>query len=96
MAKIVKTRRRIKKSVIWASWVLALIMCFIIQVFLRSYNDSLAIQNQKIQEEIVRIKSESELIKVDIQKLKSQDRINQVASANNMKVDKNNVISINE
>lgn len=63
-----KTRRRIKKSVIWASWVLALIMCFIIQVFLRSYNDSLAIQNQKIQEEIVRIKSESELIKVDIQK----------------------------
>lgn len=99
MAKITRTRTRIKRSVVYTTYlviammIVASLMC---QIFLRSYNDSLAVKNQKKQDEILRLKNENELIKQEIQKLISQDRIFKVAQSNNLKINQDNAVVVRE
>ncbi len=63
-------------------------------LFLRSYNNSLSVQTQRIEEKIVALKSENEAIQTQIQTLSSRDRVTAIAEDAGMEMNQDNVVTV--
>lgn len=99
MAKIIKTRIKQKLNLprlVFMFFIFSIFLSLASSIFLRSYNQNLTKTVQKKEYEIKRINIESDLIKVDIQLLESQERIFKVAEANKMIINQDNVVLVRE
>ncbi len=97
MAKIVKTKKR--KSLKFQNFTLFFlfvsgILYMFSSLFLRSYNNSLSLENQKIIAEIKTLEIENEAITIAIQNLSTRDRVVAIANENGLTLDQSNIITI--
>jgi|GEM_PF-202664 len=96
-----KTKKKAKKSLKLYSFSGILLLCSAFlylcsSLFLRSYNNALSTQKQKIDSEIAVIETQNDAITVEIQTLSTKERIDEVALSSGMSVDQNNIITVGE
>lgn len=102
MAKIVKTKkkRKLKKFNLGKFTILFLFFSglsfFTSSLFLRSYNNNLSSNVQKIQDEITTLTSQNKTMEVENSTLATRDRVDQIISDSGMSVNQDNVITISE
>ncbi|MBQ7992505.1 MAG: hypothetical protein IJM63_09655 [Solobacterium sp.] len=63
-------------------------------LFLRSYNNSLSTQAQEISRQIAVLELQNDAVSVEIAKLASADRVDEIAANNGLSRNSSNVISI--
>lgn len=97
MAKIVK-RKKVKRlrlqNFTVVLFLFAAICSLSSRLFLRSYNNSLSVEKQKIDSEIASIQTANEAYVVDIQSLSSRDRIESIASDAGLDNNSSNIVTV--
>ncbi|MEA4874184.1 hypothetical protein [Anaerorhabdus sp.] len=97
MAKIVK-KKKVKRLRLQNFTVVLFLFAAICslgsRLFLRSYNNSLSVEKQKIDTEIATIQTANEAYRVDIQTLSSRDRIESIASDAGLDNNSNNIVTV--
>lgn len=97
MAKIVK-KKKVKKIRLQNFTVMLFLFAALSSLgsslFLRSYNNSLSVEKQKIDVEIATIQTENEAVRVQIQTLSSRDRVVSIATEAGMGLDQGNIVTI--
>lgn len=97
MAKIVK-KKKVKKIRLQNFTVVLFLFATLSSLgsslFLRSYNNSLSVEKQKIDVEISAIQTENEAVRVQIQTLSSRDRVVSIAADAGMGLDQGNIVTI--
>ena len=63
-------------------------------LFLRSYNNSLSTRIQEINNEIVLVETQNDALEVEISKLVSVDRIDEIAANGGLTRNQNNIVRI--
>ncbi len=66
----------------------------VLQLFLRSYNNSLSAETQRLQQTIAELNLENSTAKTDIQNLEKRDHVTEVAGNDGMTNDSDSVITI--
>ena len=99
MARIVKVRKPAKRRIdLWHLSVI--IFCasaavyLMSSLFLRSLNNSLTVQIQETQKEISLLEMQNESINLEIARLASMDRVDEIASKNGLSRNTDNIIRI--
>ena len=92
-----KKQRRIKYNrvlslVTFLSFTLYLFTC----LFLQSYNNDLSMQLQSIKGDITTIKDNNNSLKINIQSLSSNNRVQDIAGEAGLSLNQNNIISISK
>ena len=100
MARIVKTKKT-KKAFQLQNFALMLLLFssalyLASSLFLRSYNNRLSTQKQSVENQIAVLELQNKSAEVEIAKLSSADRIDEIASANGMTVNQDNIIMITD
>ena len=95
MAKIIRKKRTLRiERVAVALFVLACGLSLASSLFLRSFNNSLSMQVQKIESEIAALETENEAAQVAIQNLSTKDRVLSVATEEGLTINSVNVVTI--
>lgn len=97
MAKIVKKKKvkRLRLQNFTVVLFLFATLCSLgSRLFLRSYNNSLSVEKQKIDTEIASIQTANEAYLVDIQSLSSRDRIESIASDAGLDNNSSNIVTV--
>lgn len=97
MPKYVARRRRIKKNNFFRFLFLTtLIMWLAVNLFLRGYNSNLSVAVQKINNETAQLRSDNELLTIEISKSASFNNVSKTAQAAGLNTDQKNVVVIPE
>ena len=97
MARLVKKTRKIKRNfdgIYVMISVVMFILYLISSLFLRTVNNALATQVQKVKSETAALELQNNAIAVETQKLLVADRINKIASKNGMKRNQGNITTV--
>ena len=97
MAKIVRTKRRKKFKLMTFAFTFFVFsgLCFLASsLFLRTYNNSLSSRKQAIEAQIAAVEVENNAVKVEIQQLITQDRVDNIADENGLRLDQNSIVAI--
>ena len=97
MAKIVKVKK--KRSMRLQVFTLlffsvSLVMYLCSSLFLRSINNSLSTQKQKIETQIAALKVENDAVKVAIQGLSNRERVVSIATDAGLSMNQSNIVTI--
>lgn len=95
MAKIIRKKRTLRiERVAMALFVVACGLSLASSLFLRSFNNSLSMQVQKIESEIAALETENEAAQVAIQNLSTKDRVLSLATEEGLAMNSVNVVTI--
>ena len=95
MAKIIRKKRTLRiERVAIVLFVLACGLSLVSSLFLRSYNNSLSMQVQKMETEIAKLETANEAAQVAIQNLSTKDRVLTVATEEGLTMNSVNVVTI--
>lgn len=72
------------------------IVFFASSLGLKVYNNSLSIQQQSIEEQIIAMQTQNDSLEVEIRQLASADRVNEVAASNGMSYNQNSIITVSD
>ncbi len=100
MARIVKTKKK-RRSFQLQNFAAMLflfsgMLYLASSLFLRSYNNRLSTQKQSIENQIAAIEIQNKATEVEIAKLSSADRIDEVAASNGLTVNQENISMITD
>ncbi len=100
MARIVKTKKKRRTFQLqnFTAMLLFVSVAFYLAsvLFLRSYNNRLSTEKQKIDSQIATLEIENKAVEVEIARLSSADRIDQIATVNGLTVNQDNIIMITD
>lgn len=95
MAKIVKKRKKLKLEGLAVTLLcIASVFSIASSLFLRTYNNSLSAKTQSVDRQISALQSENEALKVQVQSLSTRDRVMDIAQADGMVQNQNNVVTV--
>ena len=95
MAKIIRKKRTLRiERVAIVLFVFACGLSLVSSLFLRSYNNSLSMQVQKMETEIAKLETANEAVQVAIQNLSTKDRVLTVATEEGLTMNSVNVVTI--
>ena len=95
MAKIIRKKRTLRiERVAIVLFVFACGLSLVSSLFLRSYNNSLSMQVQKMETEIAKLETANEAAQVAIQNLSTKDRVLTVATEEGLTKNSVNVVTI--
>lgn len=98
MAKIVKKTRKRRKLNLKNITVLVLFVAVVLSLasslFLRSYNNSLSVNVQRIDVQIAKLVEENEEYQIQIQTLSSRDRVTSIAASGGLEMNQDNITTI--
>ena len=95
MAKIIRKKRTLRiERVAIVLFVFACGLSLVSSLFLRSYNNSLSMQVQKMETEIAKLETANEAAQVAIQNLSTKDRVLTVATEEGLTMKSVNVVTI--
>ena len=95
MAKIIRKKRTLRNDrVAIALFVFACALSLVSSLFLRSYNNSLSMQVQKMESEIAALETANEAAQVAIQNLSTKDRVLSLAAEEGLTMNSVNVVTI--
>lgn len=63
-------------------------------LFLRSYNNELSTKAQEISSQIAVLETQNDAVRIDIQTLGNYNRVEEIAAADGMSMNPNNIITI--
>lgn len=72
----------------------SVIAFFVSSLGLKTYNNSLSIQKQAMEEQIVSTKTQNDSLESEIRQLASSDRVNQVAASNGLSYNQSSITSV--
>lgn len=96
MASIRKKRRNAASRLLWIYVLLCVCIYVLVNVFMNSSNNSLAVDIQSKKEQIEALKVENQQLDVEIQTLRNKDRIYTIAKESGLEQIQNNIINIKE
>ncbi len=97
MRRVVKKKRVLRmERVSMAILVCAVLMSMLSSVFLRAYNNELAMDIQQIENEIMSIQAENEIYEVAVQNLSNKDRVMDIAEMEGLALNQSRVITVSK
>lgn len=98
MAKMIK-KKKLKRRVSLPGVAVVLFLFSTIayissSLFLRSHNNTLSSEKQRIESEIAAIQTQNDALRVVIQSLSARDRVDYIATENGLKLDQDNIVTI--
>lgn len=101
MTAIRKTRKSVKakKKVKFLNFAIGVTLCtgivfLFCSLFLRSYNNELSTRAQEISSQIAVLETQNDAVRIDIQTLGNYNRVEEIAAADGMSMNPNNIITI--
>ncbi len=97
--KVVVKKRKKRISLIKVTtmfFFVSISLYFCSSLFLRSYNNNLSANSQKIQAEISALQIENDAIAVQVNTLNNRDRVTTIASDDGLTLDQTNIVTITQ
>ena len=92
MKKIVKKRKTLRLTgIVFVMFMVSFVVFLGSSIFLRSYNVSMNYTKYQLENQIARVKSDNETLKLEIRELGNYDRIANIINAEHMTVNDSNV-----
>lgn len=93
--KSVRARRKVKMLNFAIGLTLGSGLVFLLcSLFLRSYNNELSTKAQEISSQIAVLETQNDAVRIDIQTLGNYNRVEEIAAADGMSMNPNNIITI--
>ena len=96
MAKAVrKKKKKLRLTVFTAVFFFISVLSYLASVlFLRTYNNQLSSEQQKIAGQIAELQVQNDAVRVEVNTLNNRERVNSIASDNGLSLEQNNIITI--
>ena len=97
MAKIVRRKKKKRFKLMTFSFVFLMFSATLYlasSLFLRTYNNALSSRKQEIESKIAVLEVENSAVKVEIQRLITKDRVDNIADENGLRLNQNNIVAI--